>query len=416
MADVRIFYCGYNRKEYLCSVKYQPLMKQTIITTLLALATMTGQAQEKCDSIPFIYHSHIYIPTVINDSVKCNIIYDTGAANLFGVDSVFLAHSAWKPQKMGHAFAGGGAGKTRVRVIADKTRVKAGTIIGNYDIVPVFKLRDIVDCHTDGIMGIKNISDYPFEINFEHHYLKPHKSGLPNTADYEKLPIKYEDNKLLLQAEICMNGTSIKGWYLMDTGSGGTIDFTAHTVSQYKLDAMTAKRYFTDMTQLGIGDKKQEVVVDMMSDRIVIGRDTICRMPISYLPEGTGAFSNRSYLGVIGNGIWSDYNIIIDAKNNVLYLRRFKPATPKGPTYDYGFRNRTDICRGWIVSSLVRDGDAIRAGMELGDTITAINGKNVSEYSWDEEENLDHTPKQTITIVTSNGQEKQITLEAKERW
>lgn len=232
-------------------------MKQIIITTLFALATMAGQAQEKCDSIPFIYHSHIYIPVVINDSIKCNTIYDTGAAGMFGVDSVFLSHSAWKPQKMGHA---------------------------------------------------------------------------------------------------------------------------------------------------------------MMSDMIVIGSDTIHRKSISYLPEGTGAFGKKDYVGIIGNGIWSDYNIIIDARNSVLYLRRFKPATPEGPTYDYSFRNRTDICRGWIVSSLVRDGDAVKAGMELGDTITAVNGKSVSEYSWDEEDNLSQTPKQILTITTANGQEKHITLEAKEQW
>ena len=97
----------------------------------------------------------------------------------------------------------------------------------------------------------------------------------------------------------------------MDTGSGGSLDFTAQTVSDYKLDAMTAKRYFTDFSQFGIGDKKQEVTVDMMSD---------------------------------------------------------------------------------------------------------INGQSVSEYSWDEEESLHHTPKQILTIVTANGQEKKITIEAKEQW
>ena len=244
---------------------------------------------------------------------------------------------------MGHAFAGGGAGKTKVRVIADKTRINAGTITDNYNIVPVFQLRDVVDCHSDGIMGIKNIADSPFEINFEHHYLKPHKNGLPNITDYEKLQIKYEDDRLLLQAETCMNGTSIKGWYLMDTGSGSSVDFTAQTVSEYKLDEMIAKRYFTDFSQVGIGDKKQEVLVDMMSDKIVIGSDTIHRKSITYMPEGTGAFGKKDYVGIIGNDIWSDYNIIIDTSNGVLYLRRFKPATPEGPTYDYSFRNRTDI-------------------------------------------------------------------------
>ena len=202
----------------------------------------------------------------------------------------------------------------------------------------------------------------------------------------------------------------------MDTGSGSSIDFTSKTACQYCLDTITTKRYYTDFGQAGIGDKKQEVIVDMLSDTIIIGNDTISRLPISYVPDGVGAMGDRPYQGIVGNDIWDSFNIIIDVKNSALYLRRFKPQDPKTPTYDYSFRNRTDICRGWIVSGLVRGGVAVKAGMEIGDTITAINGKNVSEYSWDEEYVIPHTPKQTITLTTAYGQQTQITLEAKEQW
>lgn len=371
---------------------------------------------QKNDSIPFIYHGHIYIPVIINDSIQCNTIYDTGAANMFGVDSVYLAHSSWKPQKIGNAYTSGAAGRTKVRVIADKTNINAGTINDEYSIVPVFLLRDVVDCHADGIMGIKNIEDYPFEINFEHRYLKQHKKGLPNIDGYQKLPIRYENHRLLFQAKTIIKGTDIKGWYLMDTGSGSSIDFTSKTVNQYRLDTITTKSYYTDFSQNGIGDKEQEVIVDMLSDTIVIGSDTISRLPISYVPEGVGAMSDRPYLGIVGNDIWDGFNIIIDVKNSALYLRRFKPQDPERPTYDYSFRNRTDICRGWIVSGLVRGGDAVKAGMEIGDTITALNGKNVSEYSWDEECDIYHVPKQILTITSANCHQKQINLEAKGQW
>ena len=390
-------------------------MKKLLSIALISVASFTAWAQVN-DSIPFIYHGHIYIPTTINDSVSCNTIYDTGAADMYGVDSVFLAHSAWKPQKIGNAYTSGASGKTKVRVILDKTKINAGTINDKYNVVPIFQLRNVVNCHADGIMGIKNIEDYPFEINFEHRYLKQHKNGLPNTDGYQKLPIRFENHKLMFQAETIIKGTNIKGWYHMDTGSGSSIDFTSKTVSQYGLDTITAKRYFTDFSQLGIGDKKQEMIVDMLSDTLVIGSDTISRLPISYVPEGVGAMSDRPYLGIVGNDIWENFNIIIDVQNSALYLRRFKPQAPERATYDYFFRNRTDICRGWIVSGLIRGGDAVKAGMEIGDTITAINGKNVSEYSWDEEYALSHTPKQIITLTTANGQQKQITPEAKEQW
>ncbi len=54
------------------------------------------------DSIPFLFRDynrgHLYVPVTINDSIDCNVVFDTGASDMFGVDSVFLAHSGWKPE------------------------------------------------------------------------------------------------------------------------------------------------------------------------------------------------------------------------------------------------------------------------------------------------------------------------------
>ena len=368
------------------------------------------------DSISFRYSGHLIIRSTINDTTKCNVIYDTGGADLFGVDSVFLKHSNWVPLKLGSALAGGGAGKKTIPIILDQTKVRFGNIKETYDIVPIFQLRDIVDCHIDGIWGIKNIANHPFEINFEHSFLKQHKTRKPCVDSYKRLPIKYEDNRILVQAETSVGGTIIKGWYLMDTGGDGSVVFTAHTAKEYKLDALSGRRYIIDISQFGIGDKEQEALVEMMSDRIVIGTDTIREESINYTPEGTGAFSDRNYLGVIGNAVWSKFNIIIDAKKGMLYLQRFKADTPEGTTYDYNFRNRTDICPGWIVSSLTRGGDAVGAGIELGDIITSVNGRPVTEYSWEEEDNIMDITQQTLELIGKDGKTKQVTLEAKERW
>lgn len=385
-----------------------------LLSSMMLLGNLS--AQMRMDSIPFLFRGHLFLHVTINDTIESNIVYDTGAADMFGVDSVWLSHSQWTPQRFGYANAGGGAGRTLVRLILDGTKVNLGSVKEHYDFVPVFQLRDVVDCHIDGIMGIKNIDKYPFEINFEHNYLKQYKSGMPNTNGYVKLPIKYNNNRIYIQAETCIGGKIIKGWYLMDTGSGSSVDFTAQTAKQYQLDAIPGKRYITDVLQMGLGDKKQEAVVDMMSDWIVIGNDTISSRPISYIPEGTGAFGNASYIGVIGNTLWSKYNIIIDAKNQKLYLRRFKPQNPLSPTYGYSFRNRTDIGRGWIVSSLERGSDAANAGMALGDTIITVNGRSVKDYTWEEEYHIDEQPNQVLGIIGADGLEKRITLEAKMRW
>lgn len=99
-----------------------------------------------------------------------------------------------------------------------------------------------------------------------------------------------------------------------------------------------------------------------------------------------------------------------------LYLKRFKEDQSAKPTYDFDFRNRTDIGMGWIVSSLTRDGDAAQAGLQLNDRITAVNGKPVEDYTWEDEYRIDELPQITLDVIGTNGESKKITLSPAVRW
>lgn len=392
-------------------------MKNFLLSLLLLLAAATTCAgTHDNDSIPFMYRGHLYLDATINNTIPCRVIFDTGGADIFGIDSVFLAHSVWKPQKLGQAMAGGAAGKTKVRVIFEPATVKISNHTEKFEYVPIFKLRDVLDCHVDGIIGIKDIMNHPFEINFEHGYIKQHIVDKPQVDGYIKVPIIYKDKRILLQAETVIAGKSIKGTYLMDTGGGGTINFTAATTRQNSLETIEGKRIVTDCTQFGLGDKEQETIVTMKSLHFIIGNDTITNKEFDYIPEGVGAFSDREYLGTIGNNIWSKYNIIIDANAGFMYLKRFKPEKEDGESYGYNFRNRTDIGKGWIVSSLERGGAAAIAGLELNDIIITVNGKNVEDYTWEEEREIDDLPSQDLVVKGRDGTTRQIHLEPKDPW
>lgn len=392
-------------------------MKNFLLSLLLLLAAATTCAgTHDNDSIPFMYRGHLYLDATINNTIPCRVIFDTGGADIFGIDSVFLAHSVWKPQKLGQAMAGGAAGKTKVRVIFEPATVKISNHTEKFEYVPIFKLRDVLDCHVDGIIGIKDIMNHPFEINFEHGYIKQHIGGKPHVDGHMIVPITYKDKRILLKAETIIAGKSIKGTYLMDTGGGGTIDFTAATTHQHSLETIEGKRIVTDLTQFGLGDKEQETIVTMKSLHFIIGNDTITNKEFDYIPEGVGAFSDREYLGTIGNNIWSKYNIIIDANAGFMYLKRFKPDKEDGESYGYNFRNRTDIGKGWIVSSLERGGAAAIAGLELNDIIITVNGKNVEDYTWEEEREIDNLPSQDLVVKGRDGTTRQIHLEPKDPW
>ncbi len=382
----------------------------------LAVLLSTATVALSNDSIPFLYRSHLYVTACINNEHQANVIFDTGGSNLFGIDSVYFSASGWHPQDIGWGRTGGAAGATKVKVIFDPTALSIGSLSSTYQMVPIFKLRDVIDCHVDGVWGIKDIEHHPLEINFEHGYLKYYTDGNPPVEGYEKLPIRFENHRIQVQAEVLIGGKSIQGWFLLDTGSGSTVDFSASAVKQFALESLPGKRYIKDMTQFGIGDKAQEAIIVMQSQQIVIGTDTTSNEVISYLPDGTGAFGEREYAGVIGNGMLSKFNLIIDIAHNALYLKRFKEDLPFKPNYDFAFRNRTDIGEGWIVSMLTRNGDASRAGLQLNDRITAINGRPVEDYTWLEEYRLDRLPEITLDVTGTNGESKQITLSPALRW
>lgn len=382
-----------------------------ILYSLLCALSAWGKPN---DSIPFVYTGHICLPAVVNDSVHCQLIFDTGGATVFGVDSVFLAHSSWKPQRFKRAMAKGAAGSQQVRVVTEPTSVQLGTLRNNYTVVPIFALRDIVDCHVDGIIGIGGIDEEVFEINFEQSYMQRHEKLPQKVANYTRIPILYNNHQIWLKASTQIGQTTVSGWYLMDTGSGDAICFTLQTVKHYRLDSINRKRTIIDVRHLGLGDKQEECVIDMLSDQIIIGQDTIANRIVSYLPEAVGSLNSQEWLGIIGNGIWKEYNIILDIKHQTMYLQRFKRSDAIEGGYDYTFRNRTDICDGWIVSSLAREGEAVKAGMALGDTIVNVNGKGIKTMTWEEEILFNKNAVNSLVIKGVNGVIKRITLNAKQ--
>ena len=394
--------------------------KLFIIAALAFAENCFAQGALQNDSIPFLHRNHLFVQATVNDSVDCHVVFDTGAANIFGVDSVFLTQSNWKPKVNGRASSGGNAGRTIVQAIftiKKPTEVSFGNHRESHQVIPIYQLRDIAGRYADGISGLKDIYQYPFELNYEHSFMKLYKKDNPNLEGYERIPIQFEQNRILMEAEVMVGGRSIKGTYLMDTGSPGVVHFTAAAAEKFQMDSIPGKRSVCDVMRNGLGNQTNVSNIRMKSDYIVLGGDTIKDKTIQYTPDGVGSLGDeKMYLGLIGNRIWSSYNLVVDVQNKALYLKRFKADSPENNSYDYTFKNRTDIGPGWVVHSLIHDGDAARGGMELGDTITAVNGRNVASYTWEEEFRIYEKSVQVLDVKGLGGEMKHVVLEKRADW
>jgi len=89
----------------------------------------------------------------------------------------------------------------------------------------------------------------------------------------------------------------------------------------------------------------------------------------------------------LGNDILERFDIIIDLTENWLYLKPNADFTKpfESPVLGFSYTTRSQTLGCWVVNGLYKDSNAEKAGLQTGDHITAINGRDVKEIDVSEE-------------------------------
>lgn len=366
-------------------------MKKTFyfIALVAALLPVKSLAALPDGAIPFIFDSHLYLQATLNDSIPATIIYDTGADYLY-LDEDFL-----KLNNLQNAFGRkgtarmGGAGNSdpqRVDIFIDPIKIRCGEMDYPNKITPIIGLRDILGRYIDGLLGNTHLLQVPLMINFSESYIAPLKEMLP--ADslrlYHKLEAQFEENRINVKARLQIDSANVvKGWFRMDLGSGSTISLTNETVSTLDLTDMPKVHFRTQAG--GVGGDSEDMT--LRASRFYLA-DTLENLVIDCSLNQKGALSSkRPYVGIIGNEIWSLYDIVLDPFHASVWIKRNQNegSYDQSSVSHMAVVDRTDICDGWIVNGLYEGGIAEQAGIEIGDTIIAINGRPVKDISWEEQ-------------------------------
>ncbi len=391
-------------------------MKTSVLTILLYLAALSCVAQQANpntavneEPIPFKLDSHIYLQATVDGNHNINLIFDTGASGQLVVDTLCIKEQEWQLNNLRKAKTSGANGTSTVSVSMATHTVKTGATTTTFPYMILMGVRDIVGRYADGIIGSKDFTTHPYEINYQHRFVRG-LNAIPDSVKklYQCIPLVVENSKYMIQAKVWFNGKCIDGLYNIDTGSGNVIDFTAETTRKYALDAYKGVTHIGHGLQMGVGNGDESTWIDALADSMHIGTLAIANPEITLNPTGKGAFATNIFIGNIGAGILENYNLVFDVPNGKLYIRPFKSYKPDEKSYGMTWLNRTDIGKGWIVRSLYNESPAYKSGIKLGDTITEVNGKKVEEYSWDEETHLSGDT-MIVGLSTKEGQ-KTITL------
>lgn len=359
----------------------------------LLLSAITGLLQTAAKEVPqnailFILDSHVYIQATVCDTVPMSLIYDTGADRLYlDKDYMDLSDFGKLPFKKGKAKIGGAGnnGAKTIPIIIDTIPLRMGDVFYKDNITPIINLREILGCHADGMIGNNAVFGKPLIINYADSYLLPVDTLTSEMLNgYTKLPVQFNDNRIDIEMELKIDSVqTVKGNFRLDLGCGSTIILTNETLKKLKLQGKpTADCYYSNM---GVGGDGTDINFRAEAFRFL---DELNNIVISASYNTEGALSTRPYVGIVGNQILRHYDLIIDAPNEAVYARRNNDTDTDyqhSSWIQFDYVDRTDICDGWIVTSLYDKGIAQRAGIEIGDVIISINGRPVKEISWEEQ-------------------------------
>ncbi len=391
-----------------------------LICLTLACLSMKCQATAPADSIRFIFDSHLYLQATLNDTIPVTLIYDTGADLLY-LDKDYLKLNGLQNAfgRKGKAQMGGAGndGPVMVEIFIDPVKIRCGSLDYTNKITPAINLREILGRHTDGMLGNTHLLQSPLMISFSEGFIRQTAHPIPAalTEGYSKLEARFNDNRIDVKAKLTIDSENIvEGWFRMDLGCGAAVMLTNESSSGLHLEDLPKARFSTQAG--GVGGGSDEIT--LRAAEFTVG-ESFENMVIDCSLNEKGALSkDRPYLGLIGNEIWSLYDIIIDPVDAAVWVKRNdrEGTYSRSSTTHMAVVDRTDICDGWIVNGLYEGGIAQKAGFEIGDIILSINGRPVKDISWKEQrEGLGLEGETIYTVRKKNGETVTYTLFIKDQ-
>lgn len=365
------------------------------------------------DTIPIeYYNNHIYLKGIVQN-VPGNYVFDTGAHYLY-FDSLFYNNSTIIHKRFVNAMQPG-VGKTpqKVKVVAEPVDFYFGQHHYNVDIVPIISLKTILGDFADGILGLNHFFGKVLEINYRKQYLKTYDNvSQLHLEEYVKMPFKLIENKLQVPLTIGINAqTSISGYFAIDLGSGGTVTLNSPVAIEYKLkEKINNKvRYYSKYG--GIGGETESY--NFIAENLEIGPFSFKNFQADFSVDSSGALAGTKYMGLIGNEILDRFYLIIDLKNNILYLKPNDTFASEFKFSKLGFSyvDRSKTQGVWIVCGFFADSNAEKSGLRTDDRIIEINGTPVKEIDFYSHAEYLYKKETLLLKVDRNSNQFEITIE-----
>lgn len=260
-----------------------------------------------------------------------------------------------------------------------------------------------------GIIGYDLFKDFVVEINYSRKFIRLHDPLQfdKNLRRYHKVPLDFHKDKPYLKALINIEGSETEASLLLDNGLSDALWLFPDN-DKIKVP----EKSFPDFLGLGLsGDvtgQRSKVQTFKIGNLLMEG--VTASFPDSLSVEGLQTYEIRK--GSIGSEVLRRFNVVFDYKNKNLYLRKnqwfpqpfnydmsgvvlehsgfimvetyensMDPANP-GTEEDNllvmepAFYKKFELKPAFRIARLREDSPALIAGLQVGDEVIKVNGKN----------------------------------------
>lgn len=348
----------------------------TIFSSLL-LSCSQNIYQQKEKYIKFKNDGrHIYAKLKVNQYGEGNFYFDTGSG-WFIIDSTFYKDKGMSFNHFSESEnIGVGNNPAKMIRIFDTIKFSANnnTFFSKYNMI--HNLKKSMGKNIDGIVGFVNFKNTPFEVNYVTQKLILN----PKINDsYQEITIKFDGNYMYLPLELMLNNRKIiKGDFIIDTGSYKTILTSEFSDNK---DILNSKKV-TYRNNGGVSGL--HMGYSLFASEAKIDKFKLINHQIDVSKDSLGALSkNKNYIGVIGNDMLQNFDIIYHPTQSKIWVRPNKNFNKSSDDLYKSFIlvETNDIKTGWLVGSIYEETDAYKKGLRHKDEIIEVNNKSVKKLN-----------------------------------
>lgn len=326
------------------------------------------------DYIPMRYHGHIHLDVKVQDTIHGDFIFDTGWSGIC-LDSLFCKKNKFDYETADVKLSGIGNETRTGKFFRDTVNYVFGAKEYRFSTLTVITdLKGMIGNKLDGVAGVETFAQKPYMID----YVSQKIIFMDSVKGYEPVNAQFEGRDIFLSSSITLeNGKKIQGKFLLDTGSNRTV-LNSNFLNTDGIHNAEGKTKF--LSKGGVGGDSNGYFLPVAA--VDLGKFRIKKLNITISTDTLGWLASPDHMGIIGNDLLDDFNVIFDHQKEKIWIKPNKNFD-KNERKLFSSISFLDAGEKWLVGMIVEDSEAYRLGIRMNDQIVEVNNIPVKNIDLD---------------------------------